>query len=310
MDTKAVKKNKLKWKQFVPFYVMALPGMVYLIINNYLPMFGIVIAFKNLDFKKGIFKSDWAGFSNFKYLFRTKDAWTITRNTLLYNALFIILGVAMGIAVAILLNEIRSKYASRLYQSLILIPYLMSYVVVGYLAYAFLSSDTGFINNSILKPLGLEPLSWYTTKKNWPFILVFVNHWKTIGFSTIIYLSSVVGISQDYFEAARIDGATKMKQIRYITLPLLKPTVITMTLLNIGRIFYSDFGLFYQIPRNSGMLYDVTRTIDVYVYNALMKNNDFTMASAASVYQSIVGFIFILAANALIRKISKENALF
>lgn len=306
----ALKKKKTNWKQFIPIYIMALPGVIYLIVNNYMPMFGIIIAFKNLDFRKGIFKSDWAGFDNFKFLFRTKDALIITRNTILYNVAFIIIGLILGIATAILLNEVRNKYASRIYQSVILIPYLMSYVVVGYLAYAFLSSDTGLINNSILKPLGKEPISWYTTKKYWPFILTFVNQWKNIGFSTIVYLSSIVGISQDYYEAAKIDGATKLKQIRYITLPLLKPTVITLTILNIGRIFYSDFGLFYQIPRNSGMLYDVTRTIDVYAYNALMKNTDYAMSSATSVYQSIVGFILIVTANAIVKKISKEDALF
>ena len=182
--------------------------------------------------------------------------------------------------------------------------------MAGYLVYAFLSSDTGYINKSILEPLGREGISWYTEKKYWPFILVFVNQWKNIGFTTVIYLASIIGISKDYYEAARIDGANKWSQIRYITLPLIKPTVITLTLLNIGRIFYSDFGLFYQVPRNSGMLYDVTRTIDVYVYNALMKNSDFALASAASFYQSIVGFLLIIIANMIIRKVSRENALF
>ena len=254
---------KRKWKKFIPLYIMAIPGLAYLFINNYLPMFGLVIAFKDLDFRKGIWKSPWAGFDNFKFLFRSKDALVITRNTLLYNLAFIFIGLLISITVAILLSEIRNGAASRIYQSSILIPYLMSWVVAGYLVYAFLSSDTGYINKSILEPLGKEGVSWYTEKKYWPFILVFVNQWKNIGFTTVIYLASIIGISKDYYEAARIDGANKWSQIRYITLPLIKPTVITLTLLNIGRIFYSDFGLFYQVPRNSGMLYDVTRTIDV-----------------------------------------------
>ncbi len=281
-----------------------------MICNNYLPMFGIVIAFKNLNFRKGIFGSDWCGFDNFKFLFASKDALTITRNTLLYNIAFIILTTVFAIGIAILINEIRSRVASRLYQSLILLPYLMSWVIASYLAYALLSAETGLINNGILANLGMDPVSWYNTPKYWPFILTFVHLWKGVGYAMIIYYSSIVGISQDYYEAATLDGASKWQQIKRITIPLLKPTIITMFVLQIGRIFYSDFGLFYQIPMNSGSLYSVTRTIDVYVYNALMKSSDFGMSSAASVYQSIVGFVMILGANAFIRRVSKENALF
>lgn len=299
-----------KFARYIPFYIMALPGIIYLICNNYMPMAGIVIAFKNLNFRKGIFGSDWAGFDNFKFLFASKDAWIITRNTLLYNAAFIVLTTVFAIIIAILLNEVRSKLASRTYQTLILLPYLMSWVIVNYLANAFLAADTGLINNSILKPLGIEPISWYNTKQYWPVILTIVHLWKALGYAMIIYLSSIVGISQDYFEAARLDGATKWQQIRHITLPLLKPSIITMFVLQLGRIFFSDFGLFYQVTRNSGTLYSVTRTIDVYVYNALMQNSDFGMSSAASVYQSLVGFVLIVAANAVIRRVSRENALF
>lgn len=297
-------------RKYIPLYIMAIPGLAYLVVNNYLPMFGLVIAFKKLDFRLGIWDSPWAGLQNFSFLFRTKDAFIITRNTILYNAAFIVVGTVLAIAIAILLNEIRSRLASRLYQSILLIPYLMSWVVVGYLVFAFLSSDTGYLNKALLRPLGLQEVSWYMEKKYWPFILILVNQWKNIGFTMVVYLASIVGINKEYFEAARIDGAGKWKQVRYITLPLLKPTVITLTLLNIGRIFYSDFGLFYQVPRNSGMLYDVTRTIDVYVYNALMKNTDYAMASAASFYQSVVGFVLIIGANLVIRKVNRENALF
>lgn len=303
-------KKKFRWRDFLPYYLLALPGIIYMICNNYLPMFGIIIAFKNLNFRKGIFGSDWCGFDNFKFLFASKDAWAITRNTILYNVAFIILTTVIAIAVAILINEIKSRVAGKLYQSLILLPYLMSWVIVSYLAYAMLSGETGMINNSIFKALGIKSVSWYNEPKYWPFILTFVHLWKTVGYAMIIYYSSIVGISQDYFEAATLDGASKWQQIKYITLPLLKPTMITMLVLQVGRIFYSDFGLFYQIPMNSGTLYSVTRTIDVYVYNALMKSSDFGMSSAASVYQSIVGFVLIVAVNALLRKTSKENALF
>lgn len=312
MSVKKTKKikRKIQWKRYLPYYLFALPAVIYMICNNYLPMFGIIIAFKDLNFRDGIFGSDWAGFDNFRYLFASSDAFTITRNTLLYNAAFIILTTVIAIAIAILINEIRSRFASKLYQSLILLPYLMSWVIVSYLAYAMLSSETGLINNSILEPLGLNPVSWYNSPQYWPFILVFVHLWKSVGYAMIIYYSSIVGISQDYYEAATLDGASKWQQIRCITLPLLKSTVITMFVLQIGRIFYSDFGLFYQVPMNSGTLYSVTRTIDVYVYNALMQNSDFGMSSAASVYQSLVGFVMILVANGVIRKFSRENALF
>ena len=302
-------KKKISWKRIWPFYLMALPGFLYMLINNYIPMFGISIAFKKLNFREGIWGSPWVGFKNFKFLFASADAWIITRNTILYNVAFFIVGNALAITIAILINEIQSRVAKKVYQSLILLPYLMSWVVVSYLVYTLLAADTGLIN-SVLKTLGMKPINWYQEQKYWPFILTFCNIWKGTGYSMIIYLSSIVGISQDYYEAARIDGATKWKQITDITLPLLKPTVITMLILSVGRIFASDFGLFYQIPKNSGALYNVTQTIDVYVYNALMKNADYGMSSAASVFQSIVGFLFVVVANALVRKYSEENALF
>ena len=288
---------------------MMLPGLVYLIINNYIPMFGVIIAFKKMNFRKGIFGSDWCGFDNFKFLFSSSDAWTTIRNTLGYNIVGIILGTVLGLTMAILLNEIHSKNAKKFYQSMVLLPYLMSWVIVSYLCYAFLSSESGLFNN-ILQRFGMDAINWYNEPKYWPFILIFANIWKSIGYGMIVYYSSIVGLSQDYFEAARLDGATKWQQIKNITLPLMKPAVITMLILSIGNIFRSDFGLFYQLSRNSGALYGVTRTLDVYVYNALMKNNDFGMSSAASFVQSIVGFILVIAANQLVKKYSKENAMF
>lgn len=301
--------KKIRWRRILPLYALALPGVVYLICNNYIPMFGIVIAFKKLNVMKGIFGSDWVGFDNFQFLFQSSTIVNIIRNTVLYNVVFIILGTAISIGAAILLNEVKNKFAARLYQSLILLPFLISWVVVSYLAYTFLSTDTGLLNN-FLESLGLQPINWYQEKAYWPYILTISNLWKGVGYSMIIYLSSIVGISQDYYEAARLDGASKWKQIKNITIPLLKPTIITMFILLIGRIFASDFGLFYQLPRNSGALYSVTQTIDVYVYNALMKNSDFGMSSAASVFQSIVGFVLVITANNMVKRYSKENALF
>lgn len=298
-----------KLKKFIPLYIMLFPGFLYLLINNYIPMLGIVIAFKNLNFSKGILKSDWVGLSNFEYLFKTPDAFRITRNTLGYNLVFIIVNLVAAVAIAILLSEIRNRRCVKVYQTLILLPYLISMVIVSYLAYAFFSGQTGYING-MLKGLGLEPISFYTESKYWPFILVFINCWKYVGYSSIIYLASIMGIDQELYEAAAIDGSTKWKEIKYITIPLLKPTMITLTLMSIGRIFYSDFGLFYQVPMNSGALVDVTNTIDTYVYRGLISMGDVSMSSAACVYQSLVGFILVMFANWITKKYSKENALF
>jgi len=305
-------KKRKKWvmiKKCIPLYLMALPGVLYLFINNYMPLPGLVLAFKNFNARKGIYGSPWAGWSNFKYLFATQDAWIITRNTILYNVAFIILNTVCAIAVAIILSEITSK-AKKFYQSAILLPFLISAVIVSYLVFAFLSTENGFINNSILKPLGIKSISWYSEKQYWPFILVFVNTWKTIGYNCIIYLSTIIGFDKGYYEAAAIDGATKWQQIKRITIPLLKPTIIMLVLLSVGRIFYSDFGLFYQVPQNSGALYSVTNTIDTYVYRGLLELGDITMSSAAGLYQSVVGFILVFTANLIVRKVDSENALF
>ena len=196
----------------------------------------------------------------------------------------------------------------KFYQSAILLPYLLSYVIVSYLVYAFIGNE-GFIN-SLLQQLGLHPISFYTETKYWPFILLFVNTWKSIGYYSVIYMASIIGIDKAYYEAAELDGATKLQQARYITLPMLKTTMITLTLLCIGRIFYSDFGLFYQVTRNLGALFNTTSVIDTYVYNGLINLGDIGMSSAAGAYQSMVGFVVILIANGITRKISKEDALF
>lgn len=296
-------------KKAFPYYIMLLPGFIYLIINNYIPMAGVVIAFKNVDFRKGIFRSDWIGFKNFEYLFKTPDAFLITRNTILYNLAFIVVNMAVAIVFAIFLAEIRSKMAVKLYQTIILLPFTISIVIVSYLAYAFLAGDSGLLNG-ILTSLGFEKISWYTEPKYWPFILVIVNCWKGVGYGTVIYLASIMGINSEYYEAAAVDGITKFQQIRYITIPMIRPTIITMLLLNIGRVLYSDFGLFYQVPMNSGALLDATNTIDTYVYRGLITLGDIGMSSAACFYQSVVGLVLVLGANWLTWKFSSENALF
>ncbi|GIO12609.1 sugar ABC transporter permease [Cohnella xylanilytica] len=299
-----------RWKRFVPLFCLMLPGLAYLIVNNYLPMFGIIIAFKDFNFSSGILGSDWVGFKNFEYLFKTSDAYVITRNTLLYNGFFIIVNTIGAIGLAVLLNEIRKKFFQRFYQSVIVLPHLISMVIVSYLVFALLSSDTGLLNKSILPLFGIEEISWYSSKEYWPYILTVVNIWKGIGFLSVVYLASIISIDTEYYEAATLDGASKWQQIRSITIPIIMPVITMMTLLSIGRIFYSDFGLFYQVPMDSGVLSDTTNVIDTYVYRALMNLGDIGMSSAAGVYQSVVGFALVILSNYAVRKFSKDNALF
>ena len=289
-------------------YLLMVPGMIYLFINNYLPMAGLVIAFKKVNFRTGIWKSPWCGFQNFKYLFSTKDAWTITRNTILYNLVFIVLGLIVSVTLAIFLSEMTRKKLRSFHQACVLIPYIISYVVVSYLVYAFLGSN-GLINKGILQAAGKDSINWYLESKYWPYILVLVNTWKNAGYASVIYLATVLGFDESVFEAAKLDGASPWQKIRYITIPLLKPTIITLTMLNVGRIFYSDFGLFYQVPQNSGAILNVTNVLDTYVYRGLLELGDISMSSAAGLYQSVVGFAVIMAANALVKKISPEDAI-
>ncbi|WP_246313864.1 ABC transporter permease [Paenibacillus foliorum] len=299
-----------KHKKYMALYLMVLPGVIYLIINNYIPMLGIVIAFKDVNFAQGILGSDWVGLKNFEYLFKTEDAFIITRNTILYNIVFIALNLVVAVALAVLLNELKNKFLLRFYQSAILLPHLMSSVIIGYLVYSLLSMETGLMNNTILPLFGLEGVMWYSDPKYWPFILTFVKVWSTAGYLCIVYFAAVVGIDQEYYEAATLDGANKIQQILKITIPAITPVIIVMTLLQIGRIFHSDFGLFYQVPLDSGVLMPTTNVIDTYVYRALLKSGDIGMASAAGVYQSIVGFIIIMIANYAVKRINPDNSLF
>jgi putative aldouronate transport system permease protein len=239
------KKKKRNLLRYAPIYVMGIPGIIYLIANNYLPMFGIVIAFKKLSLKKGIFASDWAGLDNFAFLFKSNTAWSIIRNTLLYNVAFIILGMILAVAAAILLNEVKNKYASKTYQTVILLPFLISWVIISYLVYAYLATDTGLVNHL----LGTR-INFYNEKKYWPFILTFVNLWKGTGYSMIIYFAGVVGISADYYEAARIDGSGEFRIFARIVFPLSTPIIATIGLMT-GIMYWNDWtnGLYYLTAR-------------------------------------------------------------
>ena len=294
--------------KFLPVYAMALPGLIYLFINNYMPLPGLVLAFKSYNARDGIWGSPWTGFSNFTYLFQN-DAGYITRNTILYNLAFIVINTVLSIAIAVLLSEMTSRM-KKFYQSAILLPYLLSSVIIAYLVFAFLGVENGFLNRTVLPLLGMEPMNWYTETSVWPFILIFVNAWKSVGYNCIIYLATIMGFDRAFYEAAIIDGASKVQQVFRITIPMLKGTIIMLTLLAIGRVFYSDFGLFYQVPMNTGALYPVTQTIDTYVYRGLLEVGNITMSAAAGAYQSLVGFILVLGANLVVRKVDRENALF
>lgn len=302
--------NMKKLVRYWPMYIMLLPGFVYLVINNYIPMAGITVAFKQYNVRDGIYKSPNVGLKNFEFLFKTNDAWLITRNTILYNLAFIVLDAVLAIAVAIILNEIVSKKAKQFYQTVILIPFLISMVVVSYLVFAFLSNGNGFINNTVLPAFGLDAVDWYNQAKYWPFLLILVHVWKALGYNCILYYATICGIDNSLYEAAAVDGANRWQRIKNVTLPSIKSTIIILTLMNLGNIFRSDFGLFYQVPMNSGALLEATNTIDTYVYRGLMQTNNIGMSSAAGVYQSIVGCILVLTANLIVRRIDSDSSLF
>lgn len=306
-----LKKNKV-------LFIMMLPALVVLFINNYLPMAGVLIAFKNFKYHgRNLFenfaKSEWVGLENFEFFTSTPDAFIITRNTLLYNLAFIVLGLIISVFFAIILNEIRGKFISKFYQASMFLPYFMSWIVVSYLVFALLSEEQGFVNKSLLPALGFSADSlpaWYGDSSKWPFILTIVNLWKFTGYNCVVYVAAIAGIDQEFYEAATVDGASRFYQIRKITIPLLTPLMVILTLLAVGRVFYSDFGLFFSVTRNVGALYDTTLVIDTYVYNALRNMNDVGMASAAGLYQSFCGFILVLTSNLIVRKIDPEKALF
>ncbi len=299
--------GRRRLKQYIPLYLMMLPCAIYLIVNNYIPMTGIVAAFKSFKVTEGIWGSPSVGLKNFEYLFSSRDIGIIIRNTLLYNVVFIIVNNAVGIMLAILISDVHNKSLKKLYQSSILLPFTLSMVIISYLVFAFLSQQNGMINNSILID---NPVQWYNDPTWWPVILVFVNCWKGVGYSTLIYMAGISAIDRSLYEAAAIDGAGKTKQIFRITLPLLAPSIITLFLLSISRIFYSDFGLFYLIPQNSGSLYNVTSTIDTYVYRSLMAPGGIGRSAATGLLQAAVGFVLVIVANGVVRKVDASNAMF
>lgn len=288
--------------------MMVLIPMIILIIFKYVPMFGVILAFKDFQYE-GIMQSPWVGLKNFKFLFSSQDAWRITKNTLGLNFLFILTTQIGGIVFAIILNEIRSRGAIRFYQTAMFMPHILSSSVLAYVAFAFLDVNYGFLNRFLMM-IGNESIQWYSEPSYWPAILVIINLWKGLGYSVIIYYASLMGIDSTYYEAASIDGANRWQSTWHITLPMLLPITITLFLMNIGKIFYADFGLFYMVPKDSGMLYPTTDVIDTYVYRALRQGGDTGIAAATGLYQSIVGFCLVLFTNWLVKRYDKDYGLF
>ncbi len=286
--------------------IMALPAFLILFFIMYVPMAGLVLAFKEYNFSEGIFGSPWNGLENFKFLLASKKTFiTMTRNTLIYYVIFTALGTFLNVVLAIAIDQFVFKKVAKTMQTIMIIPVFISYAAVQFLVYAFISTDTGILNNTF----GMD-IRFYSTASLWPLILTIVKMWNSVGYGSVLYMSVLSGIDTELYEAAEIDGANKWQKIWHITLPALIPMITVMLLLSVGSIMKSDTGLFYQVTRNSGILYDTTQVIDSYILTAIFKNSDFGFTAAASFFQSVVGLLMMLFANGLVRKIAPENALF
>ncbi len=316
IKTLSPRRKKIFDKKTLVLITMALPAAIWLLLIRYLPMFGIVLSFKNYriyskdpSLINNIMHSKWVGFDNFKFLFTTTDSWVMIRNTIGYNALWIVLGLVIAVAIAILMNELTQKFAAKAYQTMMFFPYFLSWVVVSYFVFAFLSPENGLFT-TMQKNMGITPTEWYSDARPWPYILTIANLWKNIGYSCVLYIAAISGIDSTQYEAARIDGVSKWQEVRYVTLPHLRTIIIILFILNVGRIFNADFGLFYSVPMNSGPLFSTTQVIDTYVYRALINTGDVGMSSAAGLLQNVVGFICIVISNTIVRKVDSESSLF
>lgn len=297
------------------FLLMALPGALWMIFFFYIPVFGNVVAFKDFRFSsqggfiRSVIESDWVGLKNFEFLFSSENAWIITRNTVLYNLGFIFIGTACAVALAVIMSMLRNKRRVKTYQTAMMFPYFLSWIIISFFVYSFLSPDKGVVNRLMVN-MGKSPVNWYTDPTYWPFIIILIGIWKNLGYQSVIYFASIMGIDPTYYEAAKIDGANRWQQIRHVTIPQIIPLISIMTILAVGNIMRADFGLFYNVPRNSGSLTAVTQVIDTFVYKGLAASGDLGMSSAAGLYQSVVGFIILMIANTVVRKLDPESSLF
>lgn len=305
---KATKQNSMKKREQHLLAMAALP-IIQIFIFCYIPMFGLIIAFKDFRYNKGIFGSNWVGFDNFKFFLTSSDFSRIAWNTIYLNFVFIIMEIIFAVLVAVLLFEITSRKATKIYQTVMITPNFLSWVVVSYMVYAFLNPEYGFVNSTLVN-LGFDKINWYGEPKFWPAILTISVLWKSVGMKSIYYYAGLMGIDTSLFEAAEIDGANKLQQIRYIMLPCLRQLVIMLFILSVGNIFRADFGLFYQVPRNIGALYPTTDVMDTYIFRSLKEVGDMSMSSAAGFLQSVVGFVTVMITNQITKKIDSDSALF
>ncbi|NBD27894.1 ABC transporter permease [Paenibacillus glycinis] len=288
--------------------MLALPGFLLIIIFNYVPLYGLLLPFKTYRYNLGIWNSPWVGLENFGYLFNGDALYRVLRNTILYNMTFIVLGTTLSVIVALLLYELSRRFV-KAYQTILFIPYFISWVVAGFAFRSLFDMEYGVVNR-LLVSLGEEPIMWYSDPKYWPYIIVIAAVWKGLGYSSVIYYAALMGIDSEYYDAAKIDGASKLRRAISISVPMIKPIIIMLVILQIGSICYSDFGLFYNVTLNSSLLYETTDVIDTFVYRSLIDLGDIGMASAAGFFQSIVGFCLVLVTNAIVKKINPENSLF
>ncbi len=308
-----VKDFFIKNKSQLPLTGMCFPAIILVFMFSYMPMFGIILAFKDFNVRDGIFGSPWNGLANFSYLFKSNDAYIMLRNTLGYNLLFLTVGTALNVTLAISVSLLRGKWGKKIYQTIYVMPYFLSMVIVSYLVLSLLNMENGFLNRTILPMFGIDPINWYTVEGPWPWILSIVNFWKWTGYSSIMYIAAIAGIDNQLYEAAAIDGATLWKQIWHITIPSLRTLICIQIILNVGQILGGDFGLYYQVPMNSGAIKNVTTTIPVYVFKNLTSGsaNTLGLASSTSFIQSVVGCILVVTTNKIVDKISHgENSLF
>lgn len=304
-------KNTMKNKTLL---FMSAPAIIILFLFQYVPIFGLTLAFKEFDFSLGIFKSPWVGLENFKFLFLSGGAfWRLTRNTIGYYLLFTVFGTIFEVSIAIGINEFVKKKVGRVFQSVMIMPTFLSYMAVSYIVYALLSTDTGILNQ-VVNFFGGDSIRWYFDDKYWPVILLLVKLWKNSGYGSVLYLSVLSGIDQELYEAASLDGASNRQKLRYITIPMLLPMVGILTLLGLGNIMHSDTGLFYQVTKNMGSLYGTTQVLDSYVLSSITSSStntiNFGMIAATTFYQSVVGCVLLLITNRFIRKVAPDSALF
>ncbi len=306
-------KKKQKWfkKEDIPLHLMALPTLIWLVIFCYLPIFGLIMAFQDLNITTGILGSRFVGLKNFEFLFTSTDAWVITRNTVCYNLVFIVLNMVLAVTMSLLLSEVHSRFYAKTLQTIYMLPYFLSWAVVMIVVSAFIHYDYGMVKK-LLVNLGVvdKGIDFYQQRGLWPYLLVFINAWKGVGYQTVLYLAVISGISHEYYEAAVLDGATKRQQAWYITIPHLRLVIGISIILAMGNIFRGDFGLFYVVTKDSGRIYPVTDVIDTYIYRALTRLSNVGMATAAGFYQSVVGFALILTVNAIVNKIDPDSAMF